>query len=310
MVWVKIKRVIRAGLISFWRNSVVSLAAVLVMTVTLLVIGSLVFTGALMRSTINFLKDKVDINVYFVTSASENDILALKKSLEALPEVKSVGYVSRDQVLANFKSRHQDDQLTLQALDELKDNPLGAELNIKAKDTNNYESIAAFLKNENLVGSDQNSNSVIDKVNYNQNRSAIDKLTKISDSAQTLGLIIILILISISIVIIFNTIRLAIFISKDEIAVMRLVGASNRYIQGPFVVCGILYGVVSAFVTLAVFYFTMLWIGPWTSNFFTGLNLYKYYLENFSQIFILIFGTGIVLGAVSSYLSVRKHLKF
>jgi len=147
MFWTKIKRVVRWSFASFWRNGFVSLAAVAVMTITLFVIGSLVFTGALLRTSIDALKDKVDVNVYFVTSAPEDEILSLKKSLEALPEVAKVEYVSREQALADFKMRHQNDQLTLQSLDELGDNPLGAAFNIKAKDAANYFSRGMALAN-------------------------------------------------------------------------------------------------------------------------------------------------------------------
>ena len=132
MLWTNIKRILRTGFVSFWRNGFVSLASVLVMTVTLFVIGSLVFNNALLDSSIGELKDKVDINVYFLTSADEESILSLKKTIEAFPEVARAEYVSREQALENFRKRHEDDTLTLQALDELGENPLGAVLNIKA----------------------------------------------------------------------------------------------------------------------------------------------------------------------------------
>src|SRR4051812_30192120 len=139
MFWTKLKRIIRAGFFSFWRNGFVSLSSILVMMVTLFVIGMTMFSGVILRSTLDQIKDKVDINVYFVTGAAENDILAMKQKLEQLPEVKSpVGYVSREAALADFKKRHENDEFTLQALDELGENPLGAALNIKAKDPSQY----------------------------------------------------------------------------------------------------------------------------------------------------------------------------
>ena len=113
----------------------------------------------------------------------------------------------------------------------------------------------------------------------------------------------------ISIIITFNTIRLAIFISRDEISVMRLVGASSRYIKGPFVVSGILYGIVSAFLVLVVFFGLTYWLGNLSKNFFVGLDLFDFYLKNFGQIFLIIFGSGIALGAIASYLAVRRYLR-
>jgi len=266
MTWVNLKRIIKSGFVSFWRNNVVSFASILVMTMTLFVLGSILFVGATLDASLNQIRDKVDINVYFVTEAPEEDILALKRSLESLSEVASVEYVSREQALERFRSRHENDQLTLQALDELGENPLGANLNIKAKETSQYEGIAEFLGNESAL-STVDDIPIIDKVNYFQNKNAIDKLSEIIDSSETFSLIIIAILVIASVIITFNTIRLAIYTSKDEISVMKLVGASNSYIRGPFVFEGIMYGIVSALITLILFYPLTIWLGPLTENF-------------------------------------------
>ncbi len=305
MFWISIKRIIRAGFFSFWRNGFVSLSSILVMVVTLFVIGSLIFSGAILKSTLDVIRSKVDINVYFVRDAEETDILSLKKSLEALPEVLApVVYVSREQALDAFKARHQNDEFTLQALDELGDNPLGATLNIKAKDPSQYQSIADFLNNNGSVSG----TTIIDKVNYYQNKDAIDRLTKIINSANSLGFILTIILVVISVLITFNTIRLVIYMSRDEISVMRLVGASTGYIRGPFFVAGALYGFISAIITIFLFYPVTLWLGTTTENFFVGLNVFHYYTSNFGQIFLVIVLSGVAIGSISSFLAVRKYL--
>ncbi|TSC70364.1 MAG: Cell division protein FtsX [Parcubacteria group bacterium Gr01-1014_46] len=308
MFWIKVKRIVRAGFFSFWRNGFISLSSILVMVVTLFVIGSVIFSSVVLKSTLDQIRDKVDINVYFVTTAGENEILAMKKSLEQLPEVlPPVVYVSREESLEAFRKRHENDEFTLQALDELGENPLGATLNIKAKDPSQYEGIARFIESKRVesVGTD----SIIDKVNYYQNKEAIDRLTKIINSANSLGLVLTLFLVIISILITFNTIRLVIYMSRDEISVMRLVGASDRYIRGPFFVAGAIYGFVSAIVTLLIFYPLTLWLGGATADFFVGLNVFNYYLSNFGQIFLIIVGSGIAIGSISSYLAVRKYLR-
>ena len=308
MFWIKIKRVVRAGFFSFWRNAFVSLSSILVMMVTLFVIGSTIFSGVILRSTLDQIKDKVDINVYFVTTASESDILAMKKNLEQLPEVKPpIVYVSREDALTAFKARHSTDEFTLQALDELGDNPLGAALNIKAKDPSQYESIAQFLQGKTALSAD--GETIIDKVNFYQNKEAIDRLTKIINSANSLGFAMTVLLIFISVLITFNTLRLVIYMSRDEISVMQLVGASNRYIKGPFFVAGALYGFVSAIITLILFYPITLWLGSTTESFFVGFNVFHYYTSNFGEFFLIIVGSGIAIGSVSSYLAVRKYLK-
>ncbi|KND48113.1 MAG: cell division transport system permease protein [Parcubacteria bacterium C7867-006] len=307
MFWIKVKRVVRAGFFSFWRNGFVSLSSILVMIVTLFVIGSTIFSGVILRSTLDQIKDKVDINVYFVTSADESDILAMKKKLEQLPEVKPpVVYVSREDALAAFKKRHETDEFTLQALDELGDNPLGAALNIKAKDPSQYESIAQFLQGRSALSA--GGTTIIDKVNFYQNKEAIDRLTKIINSANSLGFILTILLIAISILITFNTLRLVIYMSRDEISVMKLVGASNRYIRGPFFIAGAIYGFLSAIITLILFYPITLWLGSTTESFFVGFNVFHYYASNFGEFFLILVGSGVALGSVSSYLAVRKYL--
>lgn len=308
MFWVKIKRILRAGFFSFWRNGFVSLSSILVMVVTLFVIGSVIFSSVVLKSTLDQLKEKVDINVYFITSANEADILAMQKSIEGLPEVlPPVEYVSREQALADFKKRHENDEFTLQALDELGENPLGATLNIKAKDPSQYEGIARFI--ESKSASTVGANSIIDKVNYYQNKEAIDRLTKIINSANRMGFILTLFLVIISILITFNTLRLVIYMSRDEISVMKLVGASNRHIRGPFFVAGSIYGFLSAILTLMIFYPVTLWLGGATADFFVGLNVFNYYIANFGEIFLIIAGSGVAIGSISSYLAVRKYLK-
>ncbi len=304
MFWTNFKRIVKAGFVSFWRNGFVSLSSVLIITVTLFSLGGIIFLGALLGSSLDQIKAKVDVNVYFVPTAQESDILALQKKLQALPEVASVDYVSSDQALQNFKDAHANDQITLQALDELGANPLGAILNIKAKDPSQYAGIATFLDSETGAPG-----TFIDKVNYYQNKVAIDTLTNIINGGTKIAFAITLALIIISILIVFNTIRLAIYIAREEISVMRLVGASNRFVRGPFIISGVMYGLVSALITLLLFYPTTLWLSHVSETFFSGFSLFTYYITNMAPISGIILGMGIILGAISSYLAVRKYLR-
>ena len=276
------------------------------MIVTLSVICGLIFLSAILNSSLDQVKNKVDVNVYFVTNANEDDILSLKKSVEALLEVEKVAYISRDQALNDFKERHKNDEFTLQALDELSDNPLGAVLNIKAKDPSQYEGIANFLQKGNFISSA--GAPIIDKVNYFQNKVAIDTLSNIINTADRLGFIFTIIFIAVSVLITFNTIRLVIYISREEIAVMRLVGASAFYIRGPFVVGGAVYGFISGIITLVIFYPITFWFSRVATELYLGLNIFSYYTSNFGQIFLIVISSGVGIGALSSYLAVRKYL--
>jgi cell division transport system permease protein len=279
------------------------------MTFTLFTILLAIFTGVILDTTLQQFRDKADMNVYFVTDASETDILALQKSVNALPEVASTEYVSQDDALANFRELHQNDQLTLQALDELGTNPLGAVLNIKAKDINSYGAIADFLQQQEALG--QGQPQIIDKINYfdQQHQDAVNRLAEITSSAKLIGLAIIIIFVLITIAITFNTLRLTIYGSREEIQVMRLVGATQGYIRAPFIVEGIMYGIIAGIVTLLIFYPLTWWLGNATAGFFGGINIFSYYISHFPELFLIIVGAGIVLGAVASYLAVRRHLK-
>jgi cell division transport system permease protein len=272
---------------------------------TLLVIGSLVLTQGLMESTLNQIKSKVDVNVYLVTSAEESEIKVLKKQIESLSEVAGVTYSSREVELAKFKERHVNDELTLQALDEIGDNPLGASLQIKAKDPSNYEGIAQFLENQKK----ENDESVIDKINYSRNKSAITALTKIMFASNKLGVSIVIFFAGIAFLISFNTIRLTIYMAREEISVKKLVGASNRYIKGPFVVSGLMYGFIATILSMALLLPITYWAGPYTVDLGTGINLFSYYLSRILYIGGVLLASGLFIGALSSYLAVKKYLK-
>ncbi len=307
MFWLNTKRILRAGVLSFWRNGFVSLSSILVVTVTLFTVISLIFTNVILEAVLSDFKEKVDVNVYFVTAAPEADILQIKSNLEKQPEVASVVYVSRDQAIAEFKDKHKDDYLTLQALNEIGDNPLGARLNVIAKDPSQYEGIAKKIESQNTLMA--GGTNIIDKVNFRQNKDIIDRLTKIIAGTKQFGYTFALVLVSTSLLITFNTIRLVIYMTREEINVMKLVGASSMYVRGPFIVGGMMYGAVSALLAMILFYPITLWLTGTTQDFFGGVNLYSYYLKNFFQIFIIVLMVGMSLGAVSSFLAVRKYLK-
>ena len=306
MLWITIKRIIKAGFVNFWRNGSVSLSAVFVMVIALFMIGSTLLLTAFLGTALKDLTDKIDINIYVSATAPESSIIDLQAKIEALPEVKAVTYISREQALETFRVRHENDHRIIQALDEVGSNPLTAVLTVKAKEPAQYEGIAKFLENKSSLAPD--SLSIVSKVNYNDNKVAIERLSRIIDGVKKLGGIVTVVLVGISILITFNTIRLAIFIARDEISVMRLVGGSNEYIRGPFVVEGMIYGLVSGMLTIILFYPITYWLKTTTQGFYGGIDLLHYFVANFVQIFFIIILSGIVLGAVSSYLAVRKYL--
>lgn len=305
-MWTAFKRIIRSGFVGFWRNAFVSLASIFVMTVALFVIGSTMLLDQLLGASLTQIQNKVDINVYFVTQADATEIDSLKTRLEALPEVVEVTLTTEEQALENFRLRHKGDELTIQALDELGENPLGASLAVRANDTAQYESISQYLEEQQKLESPQA--PLIDRVNYGKNKEAIDKLTSIINAVERASLITMTVLIIAAIVITFNTVRLAIYTTREEISIMRLVGASNTFIRGPFMLQGVMYGLVAGVLAILILYPIVIWIGPATAQFFQ-FNLFEYFVREFAHIFAIIVGSGIALGLVSSVLAVSRYLR-
>lgn len=303
--WTTTKRVARYGLIGFIRNGFVSLSAILIMTITLFVMSTLFIASAALTSTLQQLMNKVDVNVYFATSATEEHVRGVKREFESLPEVAGVVYTSREEALAEFRERHKNEASTIQALEQLSENPLGASLAIRAKETSQYESIAKYIESK----QESSEGSLISKVNFYQNKTAIDRLTSIIETSRTVGIAVAIFLAAASILIAFNTIRLAIYTARDEIGVMNLVGAAHWYVRGPFMIAGILYGVIAGIVVLAVLYPLTAWLGPPSERFFGTFNVFDYYTSSFATLFLSIMGMGILLGAISSYLAVRRYLR-
>ncbi len=300
------RRLVGAGAKNFMRGGAVSVASTLIMTVTLGIIASLIFLSGLLGFTLDLIKDKVDMSVYFVTTASDSDIQALTDKVNELPEVASTTYTSRDEAIANFRTRHANDQLTLQALDELGGNPLDASLEIRAKDPSEYGSIVNFLQETPALSSD--GTSIIDRINYEQNKDTIDRLSGAITATREIGLAVVLLFALASVLIAFATIRLAIYTAKEEIAVMRLVGASNMYIRGPFLVAGVITGVLAAVLVLVLLYPVTWYAGNVSAEWLGGFSMLSYYGAHFLFISLVIIGSGAALGIAASLLAIRRYL--
>ena len=200
MFWIRLQRVIKSGWINFRRNGLVSYAAILVTTITLSVATGIFLFQAVLVNTIAQVQQKVDIAVYFTVDAPEEGIIDLEATLQKLPEVATVTYSSADDQVLQFRARHTDDYLTLQALDELGDNPFGGSLLIKAKDSTQYEAIAKVLEGDNQIARDNA--SIIERINYSQNKVVIDRLNNLIKNVRDIGFAITVILALISVVIV------------------------------------------------------------------------------------------------------------
>lgn len=295
------KRVLKVGWTNFQRNSWLSLGTTGVMFLTILVLIGLIIFNVLSTSLVTSLEDKVDVTAYFKDESLEDQIFQIKEDLEGLPEIKTVEYISKDRALEIFRERHGSDQLIQEALVELDENPLQAALNIKAVDTSQYAYIVSFIERNKF-------SAAIDKINFYENKKAIERVQSISNSLRKGGGIVAIVLSAIAVLIAFNTIRLTIYSQRDEIEIMRLVGASNWQIRGPYVVEGAMYGIFAAALVLIIVYPLSYVLSPKIISFIPSINIFAYLSQFWWQVFILAFGAGIVLGSLSSVIAIRRYL--
>lgn len=295
-----LRRIFITAAISFKRNAMLSTATVLVMTLTLFVMGGLLLSSVLMNTILDSLETKIDVSVYFFPNAPESLVLDLKKVFEKIPNVNTVAYVSQAQALEDFKTRHKDNPTINEALKELEENPLEASLNITAADPSKFREIVAAIE--------ARKESSIDKINFYENQTVIERLTRIMDAVRKTGAALAAVLALIAVLVAFNTVRLAIFTSRDEIQVMRLVGATSRYIRLPFLAEGVMDGAISAALATLLFLPITWFLSP-RVKLFVDADLFAYFRGNFFEFFFILLAAGAALGALSSFLAMRKYLR-
>ncbi len=297
-----LSRIFKYGWQNFSRGKWLSAATLVIIVLALVVFESLIVFTVITKTSLSLLQEKIDISVYFKPKTAEDEMLKVKEAIEALPETAEVEYVSRDKALAAFKEAHKDDAAITQALAELDENPLSAVLNIKAKKPDQYATIATELERESWK-------PITQKITYRQNQTIIDRLSKIIDITNRVGLILTVLLTLTAIVITFNTVSLAIYSNREEIGIMRLVGAPNSLISGPYMVEGIIYGIMGAVLSLLIFWPAVYWGAPYLKYFLADLDLRSYFFSHFFSLigYQLLFG--IALGVISSNFAIQKYLK-
>lgn len=306
MAGTQLKRTFYLGLVNVVRNSFVSFSVIFIMTVSLFIVGFSLLFGQVMDDVTEELKNKVDVTAYFVTDTPEEQILVFRDRLEELSQVREVFYVSQETALEEYRKRHENDLDILRGLEILEDNPFRARLSIRAQQAGDFESIVRFLQNEDILS--DNPITVIDKIDFYQNRQVIMRLSSVVDTATLLTRIVIALLVFISFIIVFNIIRLIIYLSREEIKVMRLIGAEDWYIRAPFLVSGGIYGLVGSIVATVLLYPISYWLSPVVERFFEGQGLFSYYVSEFFMLVLILTALGVFVGIFSSYLSTHRYL--
>lgn len=302
-MFTNLKRVLGFAINDFGRNKGISISAIFVLTIVIMLVTGIFFFHGISDYVISRVQDKIDITAYFVDGTSEQDILNVKdKIVKMSPDIKKIEYISKDQALAIFNENHKDNPVLAQALQEVGDNPFLPSLNITTNgDPAQYASISNILETSDF-------SELIDKVDYSQKKDIIGKVYSIISNINTFGIILGAILILIAVLVVFNTVKLVIENSKEEIGTMKTVGASNWFIRGPFAIQGLIYGFIAFIICILITGVAVYFLSPKLENALPGFSVLGYSLTNWWILVLIQLGFGMVVGAISALIVVKKHL--
>jgi len=307
MLGISFFRVVKAAAQNFWRNIWLSAATTVIMTITLLMISGLYVANIFGAAVLRAIEQKVDLTVTFTDTVTPDYLTAVRQELESREDVAKVTVVTSDQALEQFRARHRDDPLIEDSLTELETNPLPATMYIVATDPRFYQNIATHLAADKFT-------PFIEEVSYESTRSVIERLIAIITSVKNIGAVVTAIFAILVVLIMFNTVRLAIYSFREEIDIMRLVGASRWFIQGPFILNAIIVGLLAVGIASAIMYPALKAAAPHLSRFFfdadqTPFDLYGYATEHWLTVIGLQAAAAVGLAIVSSFIAVRRYLR-
>jgi len=301
-MFVSLKRIIKTGWKGFSRNIALGIATILIMVMVIFLATLLFLLKPASDILISDLREKVDISVYFKEDVLAENISDIESEISRIPEVKNVEYISKEQALEKFIARHQTDPVLMESITEVGENPFLASLNIKAWQASQYQQVTDFLETSHFK-------DLIAKVDYYQRKPVIDKIFSITSFINRSGIIFSIIFGLVAVLVAFNTIRIAIHNSSEEISIMRLVGASNWFIRGPFLIQGAIVGFLSALITVLITFGICYGFDSKIKMILPQLSILSIFLINFGLLILIQFGVGIGLGVVSSLIAIRKYLK-
>ena len=300
-------RMCRYGVNNFSRNAWLTVAATAVMTITLLVVFTTFAARNVLLDTVSEIRDKVDISIYVKNDIEDNDMQAIKSDLEKLATVKSVEYVSPNEGRENFAQANSSDSSVLDAINEAT-NRLPGIFRIKVADINDTTELQQFVESNQLVK--ENLDPERKPSFAGDRKSAIENIGRAVGFAEKAGLVASIVFVAISSLIVFNTIRMAIFNRKDEIQMMKLIGADKSFIRGPFLVEAIVYGFIAA--VIATMLGILLLQASSTKLLTAGVNVQHTleYITTYMPLVMLgMIVLGSVIGVVSSWLATQRYLK-
>ncbi|MEK7570554.1 MAG: permease-like cell division protein FtsX [Patescibacteria group bacterium] len=307
MILLQTTRAFRFALQNFRRNLWLSIMTIIIVAVAVFSVSLVAAINVLGHRALATVEQRVDVTLELVPDISDADTTAFIERLQEQPLVASVVYQSKVDALETFKQNHAGDPNIQNLLAELTDNPLPASVTLKAKNIANYDSILAF------VDLDENAKLVADsKRDFKDSQLVIEKLTTLTNRVRDIGLLVSSVFAFLSLIVVFNTIRIAIYTHREEIGIMRLVGASNAFIRSPFIIESILYSIIGAGIAITVIVLIWQSAAPALHAFFfkdTTVNLGTVLQQNLWSIVGWQFLGALLLSTLSSTIATRRYLK-
>lgn len=305
--WLTFVRMCRYGINNFSRNTWLTIAATAVMTITLLIIFMTLAARQVLVDTVDQIKDKVDMSIYVKTDTSSEDARKIRDEIAKLSDVKSVTYISPSEARADFANQNKGDAQTLEALNEAT-NKLPGTFRVAIVDINNPSQLDHFVKTNALYKAHADPNR--EPSFSGERRSAIENIGAATKFAERVGLVASLIFIIISSLIVFNTIRMAIFNRKEEIQMMKLIGADRNFIRGPFIVEAVVYGFIAAILATILGMVALYGVKQKLADYQIAIDgtvqLATVYI---GFVLLAMIVAGSLIGVISSLLATRKYLK-
>ena len=302
--WITFMRMIRYGVNNFTRNAWLTVAATAVMTITLMIIFVTVVAGSVLNDSIKEMTRKIDMSLYVKTDISEVDVDLIKSGIEDLTNTESVSYISPEQGKSELAQDSRADDTALDAITEAT-NRIPGTFRVQLHDIENTSELEDFVNNNSTYRANQER-----KPTFVTRKDTIETLTRWAGFAQRGGIVASSVFVLISSLIIFNTIRMAIFSRKDEINMMKLIGAERNFIRGPFVVEAIVYGFIAGVVATIVGFALVVWSKDGFSSFGIVMGPTFDWMVTYAGLVLLgMIVLGGIIGTISALFATRRYLK-
>lgn len=307
MIGISFLRILRTALQNLWRNLGLSITTMVIMLITLLMLSFLYFANIVGSESLRTIEKKVDLLVNFKENVQQQYIDAVAEEMRARDDVTSVRVVTSAEALENFRALHADEPTIEESLKEIGDNPLPASMFIVAQDPRFYEVLDKHLSSEKY-------SPFIAEVNYDDSRPTYERLIQFVTTAKNFGITLTVVFSLLVILIVFNTVRLAIYSFREEIDIMRLVGASRWFIQGPFIVEAMLVALIAVGISVAIQYPILEATSPKLQSYFfanqsDSLDVYQYIVAHWFQFIGVQLLLALFLAFISSFFAVRRYLR-